>query len=182
MPDAVSPGVIVAVSRSSTHSLTKFNEASIRLLQRIGVEGDVHAGEKVRHRYHVRKNPNRPNLCQVHLIHAELFDELSDLNLRPGEMGENITTRGVDLMNLPEGTLLHLGETAVVRLTGRRTPCSQLDQVRVGLRAATTKCIGRKRIYQAGVMAIVVASGIVKPTDTMIVELPAGPQLELKAV
>ncbi|MBX9679829.1 MAG: MOSC domain-containing protein [Gemmataceae bacterium] len=175
-------GYVVNVSRSSTHSLAKYNEASIRLIAGFGVEGDAHAGEKVRHRYHVRKNPDRPNLCQVHLIHAELFDELSDFELQPGEMGENITTRGIALMDLPEGTLLRIGPDALIRLTGRRTPCSQLEQVRPGLRAATTERVAGKAVFKAGVMGVVVEGGQVKPNDPILIELPAPPHAALKPV
>lgn len=175
-------GFVVAVSRSSTHSLAKFNEASVRLIAGFGVEGDVHAGEKVRHRYHVRKNPDRPNLCQVHLIHAELFDELSDFELKPGEMGENIATRGIALMDLPEGTLLRIGPEAVIRLTGRRTPCSQLEKVRPGLRSATTEQVAGKAVYKAGIMAVAVESGQVSPDDAILVELPSLPHVSLKPV
>ncbi len=101
--------------------MAKQNQPEIRLLAGLGVEGDAHMGEKVRHRYHVRRDPDRPNLCQVHLIHAELHEELREagFHLAPGEMGENVTTQGVDLLGLPEGARLHLGETAV-EVTGLR--------------------------------------------------------------
>ena len=122
-------GVVTAVSRKATHTFSKPNQGSIRLLTGLGVEGDAHLGETVKHRSRVARDPSQPNLRQVHLIHAELHDELqaADFDVSAGQMGENVTTRGVDLLGLPTGTRLHLGDTAVVEVTGLRNPCAQLD-------------------------------------------------------
>jgi MOSC domain-containing protein YiiM len=178
-------GVVVAVSRSPRHSVGKGNEPAIRLLERLGVEGDAHAGATVRHRSRVRRDPTQPNLRQVHLIHAELHDELRGrgFDIGPGEMGENVTTRGVELLALPAGTWVRLGEAAVVEITGLRNPCVQLDGIRPGLMAAT---LGRDGdgtlIRKAGVMAVVVAGGTVRAGDAVEVELREGPQLPLEPV
>ena len=133
------PATVIAVSRSPGHTLSKPNEGSIRLLAGLGVEGDAHMGVTVKHRSRVAKDPTVPNLRQVHLIHAELHDELeaAGFRLAPGVMGENVTTRGVDLLGLPTGTKLRLGAAAVVEITGLRNPCSQLNKIQPGLMAAT---------------------------------------------
>src|SRR6478672_1505248 len=151
-------GVVVAVSRSARHTLTKPNQSSIRLVAGLGVEGDAHLGATVKHRSRVARDPSRPNLRQVHLIHAELHDELraAGFAVEAGQMGENVTTRGVDLLGLPTGTRLHLGATAVVEVTGLRNPCVQLDRLRPGLMAATLDRDERGRLVRkAGVMAVV---------------------------
>src|SRR6266853_1576819 len=131
-------GIVAAVSRSAKHTLAKPNEPSIRLLTGRGVEGDAHLGETVKHRSRVARDPSQPNLRQVHLIHAELHDELrtAGFAVSAGQMGENVTTCGVDLLRLPTGTRLHLGNTAVVEVTGLRNPCVQLDHLQPGLMAA----------------------------------------------
>ena len=115
---------VVAVSRSATHSMSKPNQLFVRLVEGLGVEGDAHAGATVQHRSRVRRDPTQPNLRQVHLIPAELIDELRDAGyaLQPGDMGENLTTRGIDLLGLPRGTKLRLGPEAVIELTGLRNP------------------------------------------------------------
>ncbi len=157
----------------------------MRLLAGLGVEGDAHLGETVKHRSRVRRDPTQPNLRQAHLIHAELHDELraAGFAVAPGEMGENITTRGVDLLGLPTGTRLHLGETAVVEMTGLRNPCAQLDTIQPGLMAATLDRDDEGRlIRKAGVMAIVLASGEVRPGDAIRVELPPEPHQPLEPV
>ncbi len=178
-------GVVTAVSRSATHTMTKPAQTSIRLLEALGVEGDAHAGATVKHRSRVAKNPSTPNLRQVHLLHAELHDELrhAGLELAAGQMGENVTTRGVDLLALPTGARLHLGDTAIVEVTGLRDPCHQLDGIQPGLMAAT---LGRDErgqlIRKAGVMAIVCAGGEVRPGDAIRVELPPAPHKALEPV
>ena len=131
-------GTVTAVSKSQIHSFSKPNQDSIKLITGLGVEGDTHMGEKVQHRSRVAKDPNQLNLRQVHLIHAELHDELQErgFDISPGQMGENITTRGIDLLGLPIGTRLHLGTTAVVEVTGLRNPCYQLDDFQKGLMKA----------------------------------------------
>ena len=139
-PDAThSPaGVVVAVSRSSTHSMAKTNQLVVRLVAGLGVDGDAHQGRTVQHRSRVARDPSQPNLRQVHLVHAELIDELraGGFELHPGRIGENVTTRGIDLLALPTGTRLQLGAAAIVEVTGLRNPCSQLDAIRPGLMAS----------------------------------------------
>jgi MOSC domain-containing protein YiiM len=178
-------GTIVAVSRSPGHTLSKPNEGSVRLLTGLGVEGDAHMGKTVKHRSRVAKDPTVPNLRQVHLIHAELHDELeaAGFRLAPGVMGENVTTRGVDLLGLPAGTRLHLGKAAVVEVTGLRNPCAQLNKIQPGLMAATLdRDAEGNLIRKAGIMAVVLAEGEVKPGDAIAVELPPEPHRALEPV
>lgn len=178
-------GVVVAVSRSAVHSMTKPNLDAIRLLAGLGVEGDAHMGETVKHRSRVARDPTQPNLRQVHLIHAELHDELraADYAVAPGQMGENITTKGVELLALPTGSRLHLGDAAVVEVTGLRNPCAQLDGIQPGLMAAT---LGRDErgeiVRRAGIMGIVLTGGEVRPGDAIEVELPPPPHRALVPV
>jgi MOSC domain-containing protein YiiM len=178
-------GTVTAVSRGATHTFSKLGESSIRLLAGLGVEGDAHLGETVQHRSRVARDPTLPNLRQVHLLHAELHDELqaAGLDVSAGQIGENVTTRGVDLLGLPTGTRLRLGDTAVVEVTGLRNPCSQLDQFQPGLLAAV---LGRDEsgnlIRKAGVMAIVLAGGEVRPGDPIRLELPPEPHRPLVPV
>jgi MOSC domain-containing protein YiiM len=171
------PGVVVAVASSPAHTLSKRVRNAITLIAGIGVEGDAHAGETVKHRSRVALDSTAPNLRQVHLLHGELHDELAaaGFGVGPGEMGENVTTRGIDLLALPTRARLRLGPAAVVEVTGLRNPCAQLDGLRPGLMAATldrdeTGALVRK----AGVMAIVVSGGEVRPGDAIAVELPGG--------
>ena len=178
-------GIVMAVSRSATHTLSKKNHSSIRLLTGLGVEGDAHRGETVKHRSRVARDPSQPNLRQVHLIHSELHDDLraTGFTVSAGQMGENITTRGVDLLGLPAGTRLHLGNTAVVEVTGLRNPCAQLDSIQPGLMGAT---LGRddqgNLIRKAGVMGVILASGEVRPGDPVGVELPPEPHRSLEPI
>ena len=176
---------VVSVHRNDAHSMRKDEAPSIRLIAGIGVEGDAHAGITVQHRSRVARDPNQPNLRQVHLVHAELHDELraGGFLVRTGEMGENITTRGVDLLRLPVGARLHLGAQAVVEITGLRNPCAQLDSIQPGLMAAVLDRDAQGNLVRkAGVMGIVLASGEVRPTDPIRVELPPGPQQPLAPV
>src|SRR5215213_5325527 len=178
-------GVIEAVSRSGGHTFGKTNRDTIRLLAGLGVEGDAHLGVTVKHRSRVARDPSQPNLRQVHLIHEELHDELraGGFTVEAGQMGENVTTRGVDLLGLPTGTRLHLGQTAVVEVTGLRNPCAQLDKVQNGLLAATLdKDADGKVIRKAGIMGIVLADGEVRPGDAIEVELPPEPRTPLEPV
>lgn len=178
-------GVVTAVSRSEQHTLVKANEESIRLLTGLGVEGDAHLGATVKHRSRVARNPFPPNLRQVHLIHAELHDELrqSGFAVLAGQMGENITTRGVDLLGLPAGARLALGATAVVAVTGLRNPCAQLDRIHSGLMAATLgRDVRGNLVRKAGVMAVVITGGEVRPGDPIRVELPPEPHRPLAPV
>src|SRR5215831_20181499 len=124
-------GVVVAVSRSAKHTMSKPNEESIRLLEGLGVDGDAHQGATVKHRSRVKRDASQPNLRQVHLIHAELHEELrvAGFAVSAGQMGENITTQGIDLLGLPAGARLCLGAAAVVEVTGLRNPCAQLDRI-----------------------------------------------------
>lgn len=174
-----------AVHASGLHSFSKFTEPSIRLIAGLGVEGDSHAGTTVKHRSRVASDPAAPNLRQVHLLHAELFDELmaEGFAVWPGELGENITTRGLELLALPTGTRLHLGHDAVVELTGLRNPCSQLNRFQAGLMAATlAHDADGKLIRKAGVMAIVLQDGDVCAGDLIRVDLPTGDAKPLEPV
>ncbi len=164
---------------------SKTNQEKIFLRAGLGIEGDAHLGETVKHRSRVAADPNQPNLRQVHLIHAELHDELqaNGFALSPGKMGENITTRGIDLLSLPTGTRLHLGDTAIIELTGLRNPCSQLDQFQPGLMAAVLgRDAGGKLIRKAGVMGIVVESGEIRHSNLIRIELPLEPYQPLERV
>jgi MOSC domain-containing protein YiiM len=176
---------VIAVSRSPGHTLSKPNEGSIRLLAGLGIEGDAHMGPTVKHRSRVAKDPSVPNLRQVHLIHAELHDELevAGFHLAPGVMGENVTTRGVDLLGLPTGARLRLGAAAVVEITGLRNPCHQLNKLQPGLMAATLdRDADGNLVRKAGVMGIVLEPGEIKPGDTIAVELPPEPHRKLEPV
>ena len=171
-------GAVAAVSSNGSYSFTKPNRESIVLLAGLGVEGDVHAGTTVKHRFRMEKDASQPNLRQVHLMHEELFDELREtgFEVAAGQLGENVTTRGVDLLGLPVGTLLHLGEEAVVEVTGLRNPCAQIDTFRQGL---LKQVVGRgedgKVRFKSGIMSVVVTGGTVRPGDSIKVELPEGP-------
>lgn len=168
--------LVVAVSAAPKHGFSKANQLSIRLLAGLGVDGDAHQGTTVRHRHDARKDPARPNLRQVHLMAAELLDELSagGFALTPGALGENLTTRGLDLGALATGTRLSLGAAAVLKVTGLRAPCVQIDRFRPGLMRA----MGRR----AGIMAIVLRGGDVRPGDAIGVEHPPPPHRPLVPV
>lgn len=165
--------------------MSKPTAGRIRLLAGFGVEGDAHAGERVKHRSRVARDPTTPNLRQVHLIPAETHDELrgQGFDISAGQMGENITTRGIDLFNLPTGAKLRLGADAVVEVTGLRTPCAQLDGIQGGLMSA---CLKRgddgEMVRRAGVMSVVLSGGDVGAGDTITIELPDGPHQPLEAV
>ncbi|GAA4563288.1 MOSC domain-containing protein [Planotetraspora kaengkrachanensis] len=177
--------VVAAVSLSGTHTFSKPDQDVIRLLAGLGVEGDAHMGVTVKHRSRVARDPGQPNLRQVHLIHEELHDELraAGFAVRAGDMGENVTTRGLDLLGLPVGARLHLGETAVVEITGLRNPCLQLDGFQNGLlKAVLDRDEDGGLVRKAGIMGIVVDGGEVRPGDPIVVELPAGPLHRLEPV
>ncbi len=184
MPGA-SKATIIAVARHARHAFSKPTCLGIRLAAGLGVEGDAHAGVTVKHRSRVARDPSAPNLRQVHLLHTELFDELraAGFAVAPGELGENVTTRGIDLLALPAGTRLHLGASAVVEITGLRNPCVQIDHFQRGLMAAT---LGRNPDgslrRKAGVMGIVLAGGDIAAGDAIGVELPAAPHRALAPV
>lgn len=178
-------GSVVAVSCDSVHALSKPIQSEIRLRAGYGVEGDAHAGRTVQHRSRVARDPQQPNLRQVHLIHAELHDELraAGFTVRYGQMGENVTTRGVKLLDLPIGTRLRLGPVAVIELTGLRNPCKQLESLQAGLMSAVLdRDTNGNLVRKAGVMAIVLTSGVVRPGDVISVLLPAGPCRPLEPV
>lgn len=178
-------GVVTAVACSPGHTFHKPVCDCIRLLAGLGVEGDAHAGVTVRHRSRVAADPTQPNLRQVHLIHTELFDELraAGFDVTAGQVGENVTTRGVDLLRLPAGTVLRIGESAAVEVTGLRNPCVQLDRFQPGLMAAL---LGRdesgRLVRKAGVMGVVLVGGEVRPGDPIRVELPPEPHRPLDRV
>jgi len=177
--------VVTAVSRSARHTFSKQTQLSIRLIAGLGVEGDAHLGATVKHRSRVRKNPSAPNLRQVHLLHEELFSELraQGFDVAAGAIGENVTTRGLDLLALPTGTRLRLGPDAVIEVTGLRNPCGQLDDFRPGLMGATLRRGADGRLVRkAGIMAIVLAGGDVRPGDAVAVELPPGEPCPLEPV
>ena len=177
--------VVTAVSRGTTHGPGKRNEDAIRLVAGLGVDGDVHAGEYVQHLSRKRRDPTQPNLRQVHLIHAELHDELAGAGfvIGAGEMGENITTRGIALLDLPAGARLRLGDEAVVEVTGLRNPCNQLNGLAPGLMDAV---LGRGRdgklVRKSGVMGVVLDGGEVEPGNRIEIELPAQPHVPLAPV
>jgi MOSC domain-containing protein YiiM len=166
--------------------MTKPNADAIRLLQGLGVEGDAHNGTTVKHRSHVRRDPTKPNLRQVHLIHSELHDELAAQGfdeVLPGQMGENVTTAGIDLLGMPVGTKLHLGDAAVVEITGLRNPCAQLDGIQPGLMKATLdRDEDGELVMKSGIMGVVLAGGDVRPGDAIGVELPPEPHVRMQKV
>ena len=178
-------GRVTAVSSSATHTFGKVSLPGIRLLAGLGVEGDAHLGVTVKHRSRVAQDPTQPNLRQVHLIQAELHDELrvAGFSVAAGELGENVTTRDVDLLGLPVGALLRLGEEAVVEVTGLRNPCVQIEAFQTGL---LKQVVGRDEagelVRRAGVMGVVVAGGEVRPGDAIGVELPPPPHRRLDRV
>ena len=176
---------VTAVALSGSHSFTKPTVERIRLLEGLGVDGDAHLGTTVRHRSRVRRDPTQPNLRQIHLIHGELHDELRGRGfaVSPGDMGENVTTRGIDLLGLPAGTRLRLGLAATVEITGLRNPCVQLDEFMPGLMAATLdRDADGNLIRKAGVMAIVITGGEVRAGDVIAIDLPPEPHRPLGPV
>jgi MOSC domain-containing protein YiiM len=178
-------GTVEAVSSSATHGPVKDNRLSILLVEGVGVEGDVHSGATIQHLSRVGESGGEPNLRQVHLIGTELLDELNEagFGVSPGLLGENVTTRGISLLELPTGTRVRLGERAVIELTGLRNPCSQLDGLRPGLMKATLdRDPDGNLIRRAGVMAVVRAGGEVRAGDRIEAELPAGPHRPLLPV
>jgi MOSC domain-containing protein YiiM len=173
------------VSRSATHSPSKGGQLAIQLLAGLGVADDAHAGVTVQHRSRVARDPSQPNLRQVHLIHAELHEELRarGFKVSSGQMGENITTKEIDLLGLPTGAQLRLGDEAVVEITGLRNPCKQLETIQRGLMAAVLdRDMNGALIRKAGVMAIVLVGGIVRPGDAISVELPPPPHIRLQPI
>jgi MOSC domain-containing protein YiiM len=182
---AAMSGVVVAVATNSQHRFSKTVVSEVMLIEGFGIDGDAHAGTTVKHRSRVARNPDQPNLRQVHLLQVELLDELRERGfpIVPGALGENVTTSGVDLLALPAGTLLHLGGQAVVRVTGLRNPCSQIEDFHEGLLAAVVSRDPNGHIKRkTGVMAVVLNSGIVRTNDPFRVELPPPPYASLEVV
>ncbi|WP_135230213.1 MOSC domain-containing protein [Deinococcus fonticola] len=176
---------VVSVSQDGQHRFSKQLTPSIQLLAGLGVQGDAHAGTKVKHRSRVRQNPDQPNLRQVHLIHAELLDELAGkgFTVQPGDLGENLLTRGLDLLGLPTGTRLRLGPAALVEITGLRNPCAQIEHFQPGLlKAVLDEDEHGHLIRKAGIMGIVLSGGEVKAGDAIHVELPPPPHRRLEQV
>jgi len=164
---------IIGLARDSEHRFSKQPHERVTLIAGIGVEGDAHAGRLVQHRYDQRKNPNQLNLKQVHLIHAELFGELAEkgFQVSPGQLGENVTTKGIDLLGLSRGTRLRLGDEAVIEITGLRNPCKYIDGLAKGLMAAMLdKAPDGSLIRKCGVMAIVITGGEVRGGDAIRLE------------
>lgn len=183
--DRMTSARVLAVSRDGTHRFSKPVADEIVLLAGLGVEGDAHLGTTVQHLSRKQRNPEVPNLRQVHLMHAELFDELREqgFDLVPGIMGENITTTGLDILGLPTGAVLRLGDEAVIEITGLRNPCEQLNGVQEKLMKAV---LGRDAdgniVRKAGIMSIVLVGGVVRPGDPIVVELPPHPRTPLAPV
>jgi MOSC domain-containing protein YiiM len=178
-------GVVVAVHRDASHRFSKQTVDRIRLEEGIGVEGDAHAGPTVQHRSRRRRDPGRPNLRQVHLLPLDLLTRVNALgyDVTPGALGENVTTDGLDLLGLPTGALLGLGDHAVVEVTGLRNPCVQIDRFRPGLLKEVIHTTDDGQVVRlAGVMGVVRRGGVVSPGDPVEVELPAAPHRRLEPV
>lgn len=176
---------VLAVSKSRTHSFKKNNSSKIQLIEGHGVKGDAHMGKTVQHRSRVAKDPTQPNLRQVHLIQAELFEELEEqgFKIKPGQMGENITTSGIDLLTLPKNTILKIGEEVEIRITGLRNPCTQLNDIKEGLlKALVYKEKDGTLVRKAGVMGTVRTGGIISPGDRIEVMMPNPPFEKLERV
>ena len=181
----MTPPRVIAVHRSTTHGFSKYAEDRIRLLAALGVAGDAHSGATVKHRSRVRRDPGAPNLRQVHLMQSELFAELMARGFAvwPGDLGENITTEGIDLLALPQGTRLRLGAHALVQVTGLRNPCVQLDRFQPGLmHAVLDQDAAASLVRKAGVMGIVLEGGEVRPGDAIEAVLPVAPHQPLAPV
>lgn len=176
---------VIGVASDGEHRFSKPQRAAIRLIEGLGVEGDAHLGRTVQHLSRIRRDPTVPNLRQVHLIHAELHDEMrgEGFEVGPGDLGENITTRGIDLLTLPRDARLHIGAEAVVEVKGLRNPCYQIDDFRKGLlKVCIDKDADGNLIRKAGIMGVVLRGGDVKPGDAIRIELPDGPREKLVAI
>lgn len=185
MQGEIAAGEVVSVSSDSLHRFSKIVQADIQLLAGLGVLGDAHLGETVQHRSRVAVDPTQPNLRQVHLIQAELFEELAEQGfmLKPGDLGENIITQGIDLLDLPRGTVLRIGATAAVEITGLRNPCAQIEAFKPGLLAAVLpRDSAGNVVRKTGVMAIVLESGVVMAGDPILIDLPPLPHQRLERV
>jgi MOSC domain-containing protein YiiM len=170
-------GTVVSVNSSPTGGIGKDPQPQITLVANHGVEGDFHAGANVRHRSRAASTPEAPNLRQVHLIHSELFDEVAALGIdvKPGQMGENITTRGLSILDLTVGTRLHVGESAVIEITGLRNPCKQLNDIDKRLLGEVARKLEDGTIMRkAGIMGIVLEGGVIRPGDAIRAEVAEG--------
>lgn len=177
--------IVKSVHKSASHTMNKYTCEQIVLVENHGVQDDAHAGVTIKHRSRVAKDPSKPNLRQVHLIHEELLDELSKkgFNVTPGQMGENITTQGINLLDLPKDTILKIGAAAEIRITGLRNPCYQLDGIQTGLmKAVLDKDEEGQLIRKAGIMGIVLRGGVIKPNDDIQIHLPEEPHIALDKV
>lgn len=176
--------VVVSVARDDAHRFTKPVRDEIRLIAGHGIEGDAHAGATVRRRSRFRGTWTEPNVRQVHLLQRELLDELAveGHEVAPGELGENVTTDGIDLLALPRGTRIRLGDSAEVELTGLRNPCVQIERFQPGLMKRLIRRDAAGTHRRAGVMAVVVEGGVVRAGDAISVELPAPPHETLPVV
>ena len=178
-------GIVIAVAKDGEHRFSKTLVAAITTVAGCGVEGDAHHGITVQHRSRVAADPTQPNLRQVHLMQTELFDELGEkgFEVTPGDMGENIATRGINLLGLPRNSLLRIGRQVVLEVTGLRNPCAQIQRFQSGLLAAV---LGRgpngEVILKAGIMTVVREGGVVQPNDIIVVDLPSPPHLPLERV
>ncbi len=182
-------GTVVAVHRSAEHTFSKEESDEIALLAGLGVEGDAHLGARVKHRSRVAKDPTQPNLRQVHLVMNELLDEVryAGHTISAGQLGENITTTGIDLIGLPVGSVLRIGDDALVALTGLRNPCKQIADVGSGvlkMMFVDGEQYGRpgEQVGRTGVMGVVIAGGTVRPGDTIAIRYPAGPHTPMQRV
>ena len=177
--------VVTHLHRSPEYTFSKERQDEIVLVAGMGVEGDAHYGATVQHRSRVAADPTQPNLRQVHLMHGELFDELAEAghHVDPGDLGENITTRGLDLLALPTGTMLRIGEQALIAVTGLRNPCRQIEGFQSGLQGAVLDHDDEgKLVRKAGVMGVVVLGGTVRIGDDIEVQPPPGPPVPLQKV
>jgi MOSC domain-containing protein YiiM len=180
----MSQAVVRSVHLSARHEFSKREVDQIHLIAGIGVEGDAHAGSTVQHRSRVKVDPTQPNLRQVHLIHEELFDELAaeGFHVPAGSLGENITTSGIDLLRLPVGATLRLGDEVLLAVTGLRNPCSQIEDFQAGLLSRVAMRVNGRVVRKSGIMAVVMQGGIVRPGDPISVSLPPPPHASLDRV
>ncbi|MXO63351.1 MOSC domain-containing protein [Qipengyuania oceanensis] len=178
-------GTVIAVARDERHNFSKRVVAEIEIIAGLGVAGDAHLGEKVKHRSRVRTDPAQPNLRQVHLIHSELFDEVAEkgFSVKPADLGENITTKGVDLLGLPRHSVLEIGEEVRLQVKGLRNPCAQIDNFQKGLLSAVLdKGPSGELRRKSGIMTVVLTGGRVRAGDPVTVQLPDPPFLPLERV
>lgn len=179
------PGYVIAVAKDKEHKFSKELVSEIQIIAGLGVEGDAHKGKNVKHRSRVSADPTQPNLRQVHLIHSELFDEVAGKGfaVEPADLGENITTEGIDLLSLPRNAILKIGEDVRLQVTGLRNPCAQIDEFQKGLLSAVLdKGPDGGLIRKSGIMSVVLQGGRVRPGDRIQVDYPNPPFLSLERV